>query len=143
MSEKSGDAYVFNEEQPGVTLLEEQQLQQSSAAVDFDKNIFKDLNSNCEQLTTELEEVIKKVSSTLHKSSAITVGNIQTCVTGVEDLGKTIDESVRSMYSLIASSEELDREMKPIYEIAEKVKRIKTVLTALEDNMAWETHVEF
>lgn len=97
--------------------------------------VLDELAASCDQMTAELNEVVSKVSKTLHGVSAITVANVQTCETGVGDLGGTVDSAVKSMYSMIACSEELDREAKRVHEIAEKVKRIQTVLTALEENI--------
>lgn len=103
--------------------------------LDIDENILSDLNDHCHTVTAELNDVIQKVSLTLNEISAITVTNVQTCATGIEDLEKAIDLSIKSMYLLIASSEELDNKMNSVHRIADKVRKIKTVLSALEENL--------
>lgn len=108
-------------------------ISDSSSAIQ--QSLIDGLTSSCRDLTLAMDQVVKKVQKTLGEISAITVTNVQTCDKSVNELNDTIVDSVKSMYSLIACTEELDREMEPVAELAMKVDRIKTVLTALEDNL--------
>jgi len=99
------------------------------------QSVIDNLTVSCQDLSLAMDQVMQKVQKTLGEISAITVTNVQTCDKSVNELNDTIVDSVKSMYSLIACTEELDKEMAPVAELAVKVDRIKTVLTALEDNL--------
>ena len=107
----------------------------SDSSSHLQQSLVDGLTSSCRDLTLGMEEVVTKVQKTLSNISAITVANVQTCGSSVASLDVTIADSCKSMYSLIASVGELDEEMAPVAELAAKVQRIKTVLTALEDNL--------
>lgn len=64
--------------------------------------------------------------------SAITVGHTQTYRDAVEKAGITVDQSVRSMYALMAKCEELQKSMQATYDLADQIKSIKKQLDELE-----------
>ena len=107
----------------------------SDSSSHLQQSLVDGLTTSCRDLTLGMQEVVTKVQMTLSNISAITVANVQTCGSSVASLDVTIADSCKSMYSLIASVGELDKEMAPVAELAAKVQRIKTVLTALEDNL--------
>nr|XP_018668519.2 BLOC-1-related complex subunit 6-like [Ciona intestinalis]XP_026691412.1 BLOC-1-related complex subunit 6-like [Ciona intestinalis] len=100
-----------------------------------DGNVIDDLEKDCEKLSQSVDLVIQQMASKLDKISALSVGNIQTCSDTVNQMGLTVDQSVRTMYSLIAHAEELDDAMEPAYLIAAKIHKIKDVLSALESQV--------
>ncbi|XP_078488218.1 uncharacterized protein LOC100187102 isoform X2 [Ciona intestinalis] len=100
-----------------------------------DGNVIDDLEKECEKLSQSVDLVIQQMASKLDKISALSVGNIQTCTDTVNQMGLTVDQSVRTMYSLIAHAEELDDAMEPAYLIAAKIHKIKDVLSALESQV--------
>jgi len=50
----------------------------------------------------------------------------------VDHVSETVDENIKSMYTLIARCEELNASLKPVQNMAEQVKEIKKTLDAFE-----------
>uniref|UniRef100_H2YQC9 BLOC-1-related complex subunit 6 C-terminal helix domain-containing protein n=1 Tax=Ciona savignyi TaxID=51511 RepID=H2YQC9_CIOSA len=101
----------------------------------IDGSIINELETECDKLTHSVDAVIHQMSAKLNKITALSVGNIQTCSDVITEMGTAVDESVKSMYSLVAHAEELDDAMEPAYRIAAKINKIKDVLSALESHV--------
>ena len=94
-------------------------------------------------ILTELEEQATGAAKSLawmtkylvHKLSEMSVTTEQTAKTYSEAVQKAsgqADDNIRMMYGLMAKCEELNRKMKPVYEIQSQVEIIKKKLDILE-----------
>nr|XP_039263404.1 BLOC-1-related complex subunit 6-like [Styela clava] len=101
----------------------------------IDGGILENLEKQTQKLSESLDKIIEKLTKKLHETSAITVGYCQTYSDAANTMGVEADESVKSMYMLIAHCEELDKAMAPVYKVHSKIKHIKTVLAALESQV--------
>ncbi|XP_039249088.1 BLOC-1-related complex subunit 6-like [Styela clava] len=102
----------------------------------IDSTVLDDLERQTEKLSNSLGNIVKKLTNKLHETSAITVANSQTYSSAIEAMGVEIDDSMKSMYMLIAHCEELDKAMVPVYKVGQSIKKIQNSLLMLEAQVA-------
>ncbi|XP_006820501.1 uncharacterized protein LOC100368950 [Saccoglossus kowalevskii] len=98
----------------------------------IDPHILEDLEKQAKKVADNLDLMMGNLKGTLHNMSAISVGYIQTHRDSVNGMGEAVDNSVKSMYTLIAKCEELNKNMQPIYQLSRQIKEIKRRLDLLE-----------
>lgn len=141
----NGNQMTFVVDNLAETLKKSSQLQQSPAqqhhSMTPEKTVstvalLQQMESESAKVTQNFNALMEKLKTQLHDASAITVGVSHTYKDALEDLGQNNDEAVKSMYTLMAQAEELDKAMKPVHDLSKKIKHIKTVLTALESQIS-------
>ncbi|XP_070558424.1 BLOC-1-related complex subunit 6-like isoform X2 [Ptychodera flava] len=103
-----------------------------SAIPKIDPTIISDLEKQATRVADNLDLMLGNLKGTLHNMSAISVGYMQTHRDSVDRMGETVDSCVKSMYSLIAKCEELNKNMQPVYHLSTQIKEIKRRLDQLE-----------
>ncbi|XP_048350574.1 BLOC-1-related complex subunit 6 [Sphaerodactylus townsendi] len=97
-----------------------------------DPQAVQDLAALAVQVAAQVDELLRDMHGRLQAATALSVGCIQTYRDGVESLGEAADTSIRSMYTLMARCEELDRELKPVPDLARRIRDLKRLLERLE-----------
>ncbi|XP_053143304.1 BLOC-1-related complex subunit 6-like [Hemicordylus capensis] len=97
-----------------------------------DPGALQDLAALAVQMAAQVDELLRSVHGALQALTALSVGCIQTYRDGVEGLGEAVDTSIRSMYTLMARCEELDKEMQPVPALAGRIRDMKSALERLE-----------
>ncbi|XP_044283789.1 BLOC-1-related complex subunit 6-like [Varanus komodoensis] len=116
----------------------EQQIRLSASSASgcaipaVDAKALQDLTAVAVQVAAQVDELLRSVHGALQGLTALSVGCIQTYRDGVESLGEAVDASIRSMYTLMARCEELDREMQPVLTLARRIRDMKSALERLE-----------
>ncbi|KAJ7341731.1 hypothetical protein JRQ81_006571 [Phrynocephalus forsythii] len=117
----------------------EEQIRLSSASTSsacqipaVDPRALQDLAAMAVQVAARVDDLLRNVHGALQAMSTLSVGCIQTYRDGVDSLGEAVDTSIRSMYTLMARCEELDREMQPVPALARRIRDMKSALEKLE-----------
>ncbi|CAI5769818.1 Hypothetical predicted protein [Podarcis lilfordi] len=116
----------------------EQQMRRSAAPGSgclipaVDPAALQDLAALAVQAAAQVDELLRSVHGALQALTALSVGCIQTYRDGVESLGEAVDTSIRSMYTLMARCEELDKAMQPVPALARRIRDMKGALEKLE-----------
>nr|XP_028578786.1 BLOC-1-related complex subunit 6-like [Podarcis muralis] len=97
-----------------------------------DPAALQDLAALAVQAASQVDELLRSVHGALQALTALSVGCIQTYRDGVESLGEAVDTSIRSMYTLMARCEELDKAMQPVPALARRIRDMKGALEKLE-----------
>ena len=87
------------------------------------------------KVSTDVDKLISDVTKSLSTISAISVANIQTQNDSLNELSNTINSAVHNMFYLISHCEELDKNMEPVIKLTKKVDKLKSLLSALEENV--------
>ncbi|XP_061479289.1 BLOC-1-related complex subunit 6-like [Rhineura floridana] len=98
----------------------------------IDPKALQELAALAVQVATQVDELLWSVHGALQALTALSVGCIQTYRDGVESLGEAVDTTIRSMYTLMARCEELDKEMQPVPALARRIRDMKSALESLE-----------
>ncbi|KAJ6665771.1 hypothetical protein lerEdw1_001243 [Lerista edwardsae] len=98
----------------------------------IDPQALRDLASLAVQVAAQVDELLRNVHGALQTLTTLSVGCIQTYRDSVEGLGEAVDTSIRSMYTLMARCEELDKEMLPVPVLARRIRDMKSALERLE-----------
>ncbi|XP_077982205.1 uncharacterized protein LOC144437184 isoform X2 [Glandiceps talaboti] len=113
-------------------VVQQKSPQDASAIPKIDPTALDDLEKQARKVADNLDLMLGNLKGTLHNMSAISVGYIQTHRDAVDRMGESVDNSVKSMYSLIAKCEELNKNMQPVYQLSRQIKEIKRRLDLLE-----------
>ncbi|XP_061688784.1 BLOC-1 related complex subunit 6 [Syngnathoides biaculeatus] len=98
----------------------------------IDPTVLVDLQRHTQEVAQSVEKMMRSLNGTIQNMTALSVGYIQTYRDSVDSLGESVDMSIKSMYTLMARCEELDRSMQPINILAAQIRDIKRTLDALE-----------
>ncbi|XP_061536203.1 BLOC-1 related complex subunit 6 isoform X1 [Phycodurus eques] len=98
----------------------------------IDPTVLVDLQRHTQEVAQSVEIMMRSLNGTIQNMTALSVGYIQTYRDSVDSLGESVDMGIKSMYTLMARCEELDRSMQPINILAAQIRDIKRTLDALE-----------
>ena len=99
---------------------------------EIDPTILSELEEQARIAARSLSKMTNRLTAELSDMTSVTKETVNLYETAVEDLGLSVDSNIRTMYGLMAKCEELNRKMKPVYEIEAQVQDIKTQLEILE-----------
>ncbi|XP_070558423.1 dentin sialophosphoprotein-like isoform X1 [Ptychodera flava] len=122
----------YSAQEPSKPTVQPKFTPDESAIPKIDPTIISDLEKQATRVADNLDLMLGNLKGTLHNMSAISVGYMQTHRDSVDRMGETVDSCVKSMYSLIAKCEELNKNMQPVYHLSTQIKEIKRRLDQLE-----------
>lgn len=97
-----------------------------------DHHALNELEMEARKIATSVDSLTENLSAILHSASALTVECLETYRDAVCKTCDAVDHNIKSMYQLMAKSEELSKSMGPIYKLAEQVKEMKRLLDLFE-----------
>lgn len=98
----------------------------------IDHGALNDLESRAKDVAGNLDHLLGTLAASLKSMSVVSVQSVDAYKTSIQNVEDTVDVSVKNMYSLIAKCEELNDNMKPLYNMAAQIKDIKRTLDVLE-----------
>ncbi|XP_053630679.2 BLOC-1-related complex subunit 6 isoform X1 [Cherax quadricarinatus] len=87
----------------------------------IDPTIINDIETHARHIATSVDTLIENLTGTLHSISALTVDCVETYRDAVCKTCDAVDANIKSMYQLMAKTEELSKSMKPIYKLQEQI----------------------
>ncbi|XP_013416974.1 BLOC-1-related complex subunit 6 [Lingula anatina] len=106
----------------------------------IDPHVLRDIEIQATHISDNLDQMLKKLKTSMERMSAITVGCVDTYKEAIDNTCDAVDGSIKSMYALMAKCEELSKSVKPIYDIHEQIKEIKRLLDMFEMQIATQDH---
>ena len=97
-----------------------------------DPTVIKELEEQAKYTQVNLEKMILFLSNELSSITKVSFESVQTYHNTINNTHIEVENSIRSMYGLIAKCEELDQKMKPLADLAVQVKSIKQTVDVLE-----------
>lgn len=97
-----------------------------------DPTILAEIEDQANSAAKSLAWMTKYLMHKLSEMSNVTIQTTETYSSAVQNASNQAEENIRMMYGLMAKCEELNRKMKPVYEIQSQVQDIKQTLEILE-----------
>lgn len=97
-----------------------------------DPEVLRDLEVKAGDIARNLDHMLTALAHTLKAMSQVSMECLGVYNSCVDHVSETVDENIKSMYTLIARCEELNASLKPVQNMAEQVKEIKKTLDAFE-----------
>ncbi|XP_045607241.1 uncharacterized protein BORCS6 isoform X2 [Procambarus clarkii] len=99
----------------------------------IDPSIINDIETHARHIATSVDTLIENLTGTLHSISALTVDCVETYRDAVCKTCDAVDANIKSMYQLMAKTEELSKSMKPIYKLQDQIKEVRRLLDMFEN----------
>lgn len=100
----------------------------SSLPPQLDSNVLNDLEIEAQYLAANIDNLTENLANLLHSISSITADNVEVYKNSVSKLTDTIDSNIKSMYSIIAKSEEISKSMNKAEQMATRIKEIRRLV---------------
>ncbi|XP_042891055.1 BLOC-1-related complex subunit 6-like isoform X3 [Penaeus japonicus] len=98
----------------------------------IDPTVINDIEAHARHIATSVDTLIENLTGTLHSISALTVDCVETYRDAVCKTCDAVDANIKSMYQLMAKTEELSKSMKPIYKLQDQIKEVRRLLDMFE-----------
>lgn len=94
-------------------------LQQSAQmAHQIDVNVLSDVEIEAQYLATSVDMLTENLCNLLHSISSLTADNVETYKNAVHKLTDCMDGNIKSMYTIMAKTEEISNAMRPTEQLA-------------------------
>ena len=97
-----------------------------------DPEVLKDLELRAYGISRNLDHMLATLANSLKAMSQVSSECLGAYGSCVDHVSETVDENIKSMYTLIARCEELNASLRPLQNLAEQVKEIKRTLDIFE-----------
>ena len=97
-----------------------------------DPEVLHDLELRAYGIAGNLDHMLATLANSLKGMSQVSAECLGAYGSCVDHVSETVDENIKSMYTLIARCEELNASLKPLQKLAEQVKEIKRTLDVFE-----------
>jgi BLOC-1 related complex subunit 6 len=104
----------------------------SSLPPQLDSNVLNDLEIEAQYLAANIDNLTENLANLLHSISSITADNVEVYKNSVTKLTDTIDSNIKSMYSIIAKSEEISKSMHKAEQMATRIREIRRLVDMFE-----------
>lgn len=104
----------------------------SSLPPQLDSNVLNDLEIEAQYLAANVDNLTENLANLLHSISSITADNVEVYKNSVTKLTDTIDSNIKSMYSIIAKSEEISKSMYKAEQMASRIREIRRLVDMFE-----------
>ncbi|XP_068242733.1 uncharacterized protein DDB_G0284127 isoform X3 [Palaemon carinicauda] len=99
----------------------------------IDPTIINDIEAHARHIATSVDTLIENLTGTLLSISSLTVDCVETYRDAVCKTCDAVDANIKSMYQLMAKTEELSKSMKPVYKLQEQIKEVRRLLDMFEN----------
>lgn len=94
----------------------------------MDTQCLADIEIEAQYLAANVDNLTENLTNLLHSISAITADNVEVYKHSVTKLTETIDANIKSMYSIIAKSEEISKSMKKAESLSVRIKEVRRLV---------------
>ncbi|CAG5100831.1 Similar to Borcs6: BLOC-1-related complex subunit 6 (Rattus norvegicus) [Cotesia congregata] len=130
-SKKSGELSFSGSSRSSTPCLYRQALN-PQLPLPADHNVLNELELEARKIATSVDSLTENLAAILHSASAVTVDCLESYRDAVCKTCDGVDHNIKSMYQLMAKSEELSKSMGSIYKLADQIKTIKRLLDLFE-----------
>lgn len=107
----------------------------SSLPPQLDSNVLNDLEIEAQYLAANIDNLTENLANLLHSIGSITADNVEVYKNSVTKLTDTIDSNIKSMYSIIAKSEEISKSMHKAEQMATRIREIRRLVDLFESSL--------
>lgn len=97
-----------------------------------DPAVITDIEEQAHHASKSIGKLMAYISKELKHGATATSSIVKVYDGTIDHIHEEVEKNIKAMYGLIAKCEELDRQMKPINELANQVENIKSMLDAFE-----------
>jgi methyl-accepting chemotaxis protein len=101
----------------------------------MDTQCLADIEIEAQYLAANVDNLTENLTNLLHSISAITADNVEVYKQSVTKLTDTIDANIKSMYSIIAKSEEISKSMKKAENLSVRIKEIRRLVDMFDQTL--------
>lgn len=101
----------------------------------MDTQCLADIEIEAQYLAANVDNLTENLTNLLHSISAITADNVEVYKNSVTKLTDTIDANIKSMYSIIAKSEEISKSMKKAESLSVRIKEIRRLVDMFDQTL--------
>ncbi|CAO1416273.1 unnamed protein product [Diamesa hyperborea] len=101
----------------------------------IDSNVLNDLEISAQYLAADVDNLTENLANLLHSISSITADNVDIYRSAVSKLTDTMDSNIKSMYTIIAKTEEISKSMNKSLSVYERIKEVKRLVDLFESSM--------
>lgn len=101
----------------------------------MDTQCLADIEIEAQYLAANVDSLTENLTNLLHSISAITADNVEVYKQSVTKLTDTIDGNIKSMYSIIAKSEEISKSMKKAEQLSVRIKEVRRLVDMFESTL--------
>lgn len=101
----------------------------------MDTQCLADIEIEAQYLAANVDNLTENLTNLLHSISAITADNVEVHKQSVIKLTDTIDGNIKSMYSIIAKSEEISKSMKKAEQLSVRIKEVRRLVDMFESTL--------
>lgn len=98
----------------------------------MDTQCLADIEIEAQYLAANVDNLTENLTNLLHSISAITADNVEVYKQSVTKLTDTIDGNIKSMYSIIAKSEEISKSMRKAEQLSVRIKEVRRLVDMFE-----------
>ncbi|XP_031626885.1 BLOC-1-related complex subunit 6 [Contarinia nasturtii] len=131
-SPKDGKHMSRNDVLPTETATEQIQRQFFTAFPQIDANALNDIEIEAQYLAANLDGITENLGNLLHSISSITADNVDCYKNAVNKLTDCMDANIKTMYTVMAKTEELSNQMKNTEALASRIKDIKRLVDVMD-----------
>lgn len=107
----------------------------SSLPPQLDSNVLSDLEIEAQYLAANIDNLTENLANLLNSIGSITADNVCVYQNSVSKLTDTIDSNIKSMYSIIAKSEEISKSMHKAEQMASRIREIRRLVDMFEASL--------
>ncbi|XP_030751311.1 uncharacterized protein LOC115878838 [Sitophilus oryzae] len=98
----------------------------------IDLAFINDLECEAHRMATSVDNLIENLSGILHSISSITADNVDVYKSAVSKMSDAMDGNIKSMYTVMAKTEEVTQNMNGVESQAGRIKEIKKLIDLFE-----------
>lgn len=107
-------------------------LEQAAAAHQIDVTVISDIECEAQYLAAAVDQLTENLGGLLHSISSITADNVEVYRSSVTRLTDSMDANIKSMYTIMAKTEEIGNLMRPAEQLAGRIHEIKRLVDMLD-----------
>jgi methyl-accepting chemotaxis protein len=98
----------------------------------LDSGLLNDLECEAQKMATSIDNLTENLCGILHSISSITADNVDVYKNAVSKMSDAMDSNIKSMYTMMAKTEEVTQAMKSVQTHATRIKEIKRLVDLFE-----------
>ncbi|CAG0891850.1 unnamed protein product [Cyprideis torosa] len=108
----------------------------SDEIASLDPTVLLDLESQARSIAVTVNAAIEDLTTSLHQSSEITAEGLSIYKDAVAKTCDSVDATIKSMYRLMAKTEEVSKKMTAVHQLAQQIKEVRRILDLFDTEIS-------
>ncbi|XP_037043414.1 BLOC-1-related complex subunit 6 isoform X2 [Bradysia coprophila] len=101
----------------------------------IDIDCLNDIEIEAQYLAASVDNLTENLCNLLHSVSSITADNVECYKNSVNKLTDCMDSNIKSMYTIMAKTEEISNAMRPTVQLSTRIREIRRLVDMMEINV--------